>query len=81
MGGADSPLLCLRQKRACGSSRRQELEDEQILALRAEPRSNRLNGSGMNKIVQSRSATPYSIKRSKLHVQTCNRCDDLACCV
>jgi hypothetical protein len=54
-------------------ARRQELEDEQILALRTELRSNRLNGSGMNKIVRSRSATPYSIKRSKLHVQTCNR--------
>jgi hypothetical protein len=25
----------------------------------------------MNKIVRNRSATPYSIKRSRLHVQTC----------
>jgi hypothetical protein len=43
-----------------------------------ELRSYRLNRSGMNKIVRSSSATPYSIKRSKLHVKTCNRCDDLA---
>ena len=28
----------------------------------------------MNKIVRSTSATPCSIKRSNLHVQTCNRC-------
>jgi hypothetical protein len=33
-------------------ARWQELEDEQILALRTELRSNRLNGSGMNKIVR-----------------------------
>jgi hypothetical protein len=43
---------------------REELKDEQLLALRTELRSNRLNGSGMNKIVRSRSATPWSIKRS-----------------
>ncbi len=42
----------------------EELKDEQLLALRTELRSNRLNGSGMNKIVRSRSATPWSIKRS-----------------
>jgi hypothetical protein len=48
-------------------ARWQELEGEEILALRTELRSNRLNGSGMNKIVRSRSATPYSIKRSRLH--------------
>jgi hypothetical protein len=47
-------------------ARWQESQDEQILALRTELRSNSLNGSGMNKIVRSRSATPYSIKRSKL---------------
>src|SRR5258705_3983180 len=34
-------------------------------------RSNRLSGTIMNKIVRSRSATPYSIERSKLHVLTC----------
>jgi hypothetical protein len=43
-----------------------ELEDEQVLALRTKPRSNRLNGSGMNKIVRNSSATPYGSKRSKL---------------
>ena len=34
----------------------------------------------MNKIVRSTSATPWSVKRSNLHVQTCNRCSDSACC-
>ena len=38
-------------------ARWQELEDEQILALRTELRSNRLNGSGMNKIVRRAFAT------------------------
>ena len=57
-------------------ARWQKLEDEQIPALRTELHSNRPNGSGTNKIVGSRSATPCSIKRSKLHVQTCNRYDD-----
>jgi hypothetical protein len=32
--------------------------------IAAHLRSTRLNGSGMNKIVRSRSATPWSIKRS-----------------
>jgi hypothetical protein len=32
--------------------------------IAAHLRSNHLNGSGMNKIVRSRSATPWSIKRS-----------------
>ena len=32
--------------------------------IAADLRSNRLNGSGMNKIVRSRSATPWSFKRS-----------------
>jgi hypothetical protein len=36
-----------------------------LLSLRTELRSNRLNGSGTNKIVRSRPATPCSIKRSK----------------
>jgi hypothetical protein len=45
------------------------IEDEQILAVRTQLRSNRLNASGMNKIARSRSATPYGIKR-KSHVQT-----------
>jgi hypothetical protein len=44
------------------SDHREELKDKQ-LALRTELRSNRLNGSGINKIVRSRSATPYSIKK------------------
>ena len=59
---------------------REELKDKQLLALRAELRSNRLNGSGMNKIVRSRSATPYNIKRRSVHVQTCNCRSDSACC-
>jgi hypothetical protein len=45
-------------------ARWQQLEDEQILSSRTELRSYRLNGSGMNKIVRSTSATPWSIKRS-----------------
>ena len=44
------------------------MEDEQILAQRMEVRSNRPNGSGMNKIVRSWSATRYSM-RSRLRVQ------------
>jgi hypothetical protein len=43
---------------------REELKDKQPLPLCTELRSYRLNGSGMNKIVRSRSATPWSIKRS-----------------
>jgi hypothetical protein len=53
---------------------REELKDKQPLSLRTELRSYRLNGSGMNKIVQSTSATLCSIKRRNAHVQTCNRC-------
>jgi len=41
---------------------REELKDKQ-LALRTELRSNRLNGSGMNKIARSEPATSYSIRR------------------
>ena len=44
--------------------------------LRTELRSYRPNGSGMNKIIRSTSATPWSIKRSNLHLQTCDRCSD-----
>jgi hypothetical protein len=40
---------------------RKELKDKQLPSLRAELRSCRLNGSGMNKIVRSWSATPYSM--------------------
>jgi hypothetical protein len=57
---------------------REELKEKQLLSLRTELRSYRLNGSGMNKIVRSTSATPWSIKRSNIHVQTCNRCSDSA---
>jgi hypothetical protein len=66
---------------ACGlaGAHREELKDKQLLALRTELRSNRLNGSGMNKIVRSRSAIPWRIKRSDVHDQTCNRCSDSAC--
>jgi len=45
---------------------REELKDKQLLSLRTELRSNRLNGSGTNKIVRSRPATPCSITRSKV---------------
>jgi hypothetical protein len=58
---------------------REELNDKQLLSLRTELRNCRLNGSGMNKIVRSTSATPWSIKRSNIHVQTCNRCSDSVC--
>jgi hypothetical protein len=47
---------------------REELKDKQLLSLRTELRSYRLNGSGMNKIVRSTSATPWGIKRSNVHV-------------
>jgi hypothetical protein len=43
---------------------REELKDKQLLSLRTELRSYCLNGSGMNKIVRSISATPWSIKSS-----------------
>ena len=45
---------------------REELKDKQMLSLRTELRSYRLNGSGTNKIVGSRSATPCSITRIKV---------------
>src|SRR6476661_4768214 len=61
-------------------ARREELKDKQRLSLRTELRSYRLNGSGINKIVRSASATPWCIKRSNVHVQTCNRCSDSARC-
>ncbi len=49
---------------------REELKDKPLLSLRTELRSYRLNGSGMNKIVRSKSATPCSIKRSNVHAPT-----------
>jgi hypothetical protein len=48
---------------------REELKEKQLLLLRTELRSYRLNGSGMNKIIRSTSATPWSIKRSNLHLK------------
>jgi hypothetical protein len=33
----------------------------------------------MNKIVRSRSAIQWRIKRSDVHGQTCNHCSDSAC--
>ncbi len=57
---------------------REELKDKELQSLRTELRSYRLNGSGMNKIVRSTSASPWSIKRSNIRVQTCNRCSDSA---
>ena len=43
---------------------REELKDKQLLSLRTELRSYRLNGSGMNKIARNTSVTPWSIKSS-----------------
>jgi hypothetical protein len=43
-----------------------ELKDKRLPLRRTEPRSYRLNGSGMNKIVRGTSTTPYRIKRSKV---------------
>jgi hypothetical protein len=43
---------------------REELKDKQLLWSRTELRSYRLNGTGMNKIARSTSATPWSIKSS-----------------
>jgi hypothetical protein len=40
---------------------REELKDKQPRSLRAQLRSYRLNGSGMNKIIRSASATPWSM--------------------
>jgi hypothetical protein len=64
---------------ACGlaGAHREELKDKQLPSLRAKLRSNRLNGSGMNKIVRSAAANPCSIKRRNLHVQTCNRSSEI----
>jgi hypothetical protein len=45
---------------------REELKDKQLPSRRTELRSYHLNGSGMNKIVQSVSAIPCNIKRSKV---------------
>ena len=47
---------------------REELKDKQLLSLRTELRSYRLNGSGMNKIVRSTSVTLCSIKRSTVEL-------------
>jgi hypothetical protein len=49
---------------ACGlaGAHPKKLKDRQLLALRTELRSNRLNETGMNKIIGSRYATRYSIK-------------------
>jgi hypothetical protein len=44
---------------------REELKDKQLLSLRTELRSYRLNGSGMNKTARSTSATPWRIKSSE----------------
>jgi hypothetical protein len=64
----------LGRSRLCAHAHRRA-----VPSLRTELHSNRPNGSGTNKIVGSRSATPCSIKRSKLHVQTRNRYDDFVC--
>jgi hypothetical protein len=49
-----------------GGAHREELKDKQLLSLRTELRSYRLNGSGINKIARSTSATPWSIKLALL---------------
>jgi hypothetical protein len=51
--------------RGLADAHREELKEEQP-SLRTELRSCRLNGSGMNKIVRSRSAIPWSIKRNRV---------------
>jgi len=48
---------------------REELKEKQLLLLRTELRSYRLNVSGMNKIIRSTSAAPWSIKRSNRSLQ------------
>ena len=50
-------------------ARWQKLEDKQILALRTELYSNRPNGSGTNKIVGSRSATPCQHQEEQVECQ------------
>jgi hypothetical protein len=52
---------CVVMGYGAGAHRRNSL-----LSPRTELRSNRLNGSGMNKIVRDTSATPYRIKRSEV---------------
>ena len=47
---------------------REELKDKQLVSLRGELRSYRLNGSGMNKIVRSTSVKLSSIKRSTVEL-------------
>jgi len=47
-----------------------KLKDKQLLVLRAELRSYRLNGSGMNKIVRSRSATPCGIRGATYEIDS-----------
>ena len=47
---------------------REELKDKQLLSLRTELRSYRLNGSGINKIVRSTSVTLCSIKRTTVEL-------------
>jgi hypothetical protein len=61
-------------------ARWRELEGEQILALRAKLRSNRLNGSRTNKIVRSRAVTPCSIERSKVGFSHTDGASDMIRC-
>ncbi len=42
------------------AAHREELKDKPLLSLHRELRSYRLNGSGINKMVRSRSATPWT---------------------
>lgn len=65
---------CVVMAHGVSGAHREKLKDKQLLSLRTELRSYRLNGSGVNKIVRSASSTLCSIKRSSLHVQTCKRC-------
>jgi hypothetical protein len=60
---------------------RKGLKDNRLLtSLHTKLRSWRPNGSGMNKIVRTTSATPWSSEKSNVHVKTCHRCSRSARC-
>src|SRR5450631_1091033 len=66
--GSQRPTFVPRGTEPLAGAHREELKDRQLLSRRTELRSNRLNGSGMNKIVRNRSATPYSIRRELIDI-------------
>jgi hypothetical protein len=57
---------CVVMGYGLAGAHRKKLNDKRLLSRRTELRSNRLNGSGMNKIVRDTSATPYRIKKSNV---------------